>query len=310
MPRTHRLEEGLLPLWRDAVALWALVRDSAVAWSDDRAPRNGAALAYYMAFSMAPILIIATAIAGMFFGDAAAEGQIFIQAKDLLGASDARLVQAMIASASHTGRGAWPAVVGVLTIVIAATSALAELKDDLDQIWHAPAARDCGFWCHLWEFAQTRLLSIGIILTLGFLLLISLALSALLGVLARMLGVSDTTDASLQALDFLVSFALLTALCATIYKVLASVQLAWRDVTVGAVVTALLFTAGRHVIGLYFVSSAITSMYGAAGALLVVLIWVYYSALILLYGAEFTKLYTCRFGSLRRARRASAQRKP
>ncbi len=298
-----------MPLWRDAGALWALVRDSAVAWSDDRAPRNGAALAYYMAFSLAPILIIASAIAGLFFGDAAAEGQVFVQARDLLGAHDAQVVQAMIASAAHPGRGAWPALVGVLATLIAATSALAELKDDLDQIWRTPTAPDCGFWCRLWDFAQTRLLSIGIILTLGFLLLISLVLSALLGVLARSLGVSDATDALLQGLDFLIPFALVTALCATIYKVLASVELAWGDVIVGGVVTALLFTAGKHVIGAYFLSSAVTSMYGAAGALLVVLVWVYYSAQILLYGAELTKIYTYRFGSLRRASLPSAERK-
>ncbi len=297
-------------LRHDAGVLWALVRDSAYAWSDDRAPRKGAALAYYMAFSMAPILIIATAIAGLFFGDAAARGQIFIQAKSLLGASGAQVVQAMIASAGRPGRGTLPAVLGILTIVIGATSALAELKDGLDQIWQTHIERAGGFWRYLWDFARTRLLSIGIILTLGFLLLISLVLSALLEGLAHTLGVSDTTDLLLQGLDFLLSFALVTALFATIYKVLPSVQLAWRDVTIGAAVTALLFTAGKHVIGVYLGNSAVTSMYGAAGSLLVVLIWVYYSAQIFLYGAEFTKIYTYRFGSLRHAGRPSPQPPP
>ncbi len=283
-----------------AGALWALVRDSARAWSADRAPRKGAALAYYMAFSMAPILIIATAVAGLFFGRAAAKGQIFIQARSLLGASGAQVVQAMIASAGRPGRGTLPAVVGVLTLVIGATSALAELKDGLDQIWRTPAERAAGLWRYLWDFARTRLLSIGIILALGLLLLISLVLSALLAGLARTLGVSDRTGLLLQALDFLLNFGLVTALFATIYKVLPEVPLAWRDVTVGAAVTALLFTAGKHVIGVYLGNNAVTSMYGAAGSLLAVLIWVYYSAQIFLYGAEFTKIYTYRFGSLRR----------
>ena len=289
-------------MWPDARALWALVRDSAYAWVDDRAPRKGAALAYYMAFSMAPILIIATAIAGVFFGDAAAKGQIFIQARTLLGSSGAQVVQAMIASAGRPGRGTLPAVLGVVTLAIGATSALAELKDGLDQIWGTKADRASGFWRYLWDFAHTRLLSIGIILTLGFLLPVSLVLSALLAGLSRRLGVSDTTDLLLQALNFLVSFGLVAALFATIYKVLPSVQLAWRDVAIGALVTSLLFTAGKHVIGVYLGNSALASMYGAAGSLLVVLIWVYFSAQIFLYGAEFTKIYTHRFGSLRHDR--------
>ncbi len=283
-----------------ARVLWALIRDSAQAWIDDRATRKGAALAYYMAFSIAPMLIIATAIAGLVFGDAAARGQIFIQARSLLGASGAQVVQAMVASAGRPGTGTLPAILGGVTLLIGATSALAELKDGLDQIWHTQAERAYGFWRYLWDFAQTRLLSIGIILTLGFLLLISLVVSALLEGLGHALGVSDTADLLLQALDFLLSFALVTALFATIYKVLPSVQLAWRDVIIGAAVTALLFTAGKHVIGVYLGNRAVTSMYGAAGSLLVVLIWVYYSAQIFLYGAEFTKVYTLRFGSLRR----------
>ncbi len=287
-------------LRHSARVLWALVRDSAQAWSDDRASRKGAALAYYMAFSMAPMLIIATAIAGLFFGDAAARGQVFVQARSLLGAKGAQAVQAMIASAGRSGTGTLPAIIGVVTLLIGATSALAELKDGLDQIWHTQAERAYGFWHYLWDFAQTRLLSIGIIFALGFLLLISLVVSALLEGLGHALGVSDTAGLLLQAIDFLVSFTLVTTLFATIYKVLPSVQLAWRDVIVGAAVTALLFTAGKHVIGVYLGNRAVTSTYGAAGSLLAVLVWVYYSAQIFLYGAEFTKVYTFRFGSLRR----------
>ncbi|HTW39147.1 MAG TPA: YihY/virulence factor BrkB family protein [Steroidobacteraceae bacterium] len=286
--------------WRDPRALWALVRDSAYAWSEDRASRKGAALAYYMAFSMAPILIVATAIAGLFFGSAAAKGEIFEQMQKVLGPSGAHVMQAMVASAGRPGRGTVPAVIGVVTMLIGSTSALAELKDGLDQIWNVPTARSSGFLRYLWDFAHTRLLSILIILGLGFLLLVSLLFSALLTGLAQRLGVSDAADALLQALNFLLSLALVTVLFATIYKVLPSVQLAWRDVAIGATVTAVLFTIGKHVIGVYLGHSAVTSTYGAAGSLLVVLVWVYYSAQIFLYGAEFTKVYATRFGSLRR----------
>jgi membrane protein len=289
--------------WRDVNALWMLIRDAAYAWTEDRAPRRGAALAYYMAFSMAPILIVVIAIAGLFFGSAAAKGDIFAEMNTILGATSARVIQAMIASAGRPGRGTLPAVIGVITAVIGSTSALAELKDGLDQIWNTQSPRSSGFWRYLWEFARTRLLSILVILSIGFLLLVSLVFSALLTGLAHGLGVSDVANALLQVLNFLLSLALVTVLFATIYKVLPAVRLAWRDVIVGATVTALLFAIGKHVIGLYLGHSAVSSTYGAAGSLLVVLIWVYYSAQIFLYGAEFTKIYATRFGSLRRIMR-------
>lgn len=288
------------PLWRDLRAAWGLIRDSGYAWSEDRASRKGAALAYYMAFSLAPMLIIATAVAGVIFGQAAARGEIFTQAKTLLGADAARVVQTMIASAGRSGQGTWPAILGVITIVVGATSALAELKDGLDQIWNTQTGRTAGFGRYLLDFARTRLLAIGVILSLGLLLIVSLVASALLAGLSHALGVSDPTDALLQVCNFLLSFALVTTLFATIYKVLPSVQLAWRDVITGAAVTAVLFNIGKHVIGVYLGSRASSSMYGAAGSLLVVLLWVYYSAQIFLYGAEFTKVYARRYGSLRR----------
>ncbi|MGH8220962.1 MAG: YihY/virulence factor BrkB family protein, partial [Steroidobacteraceae bacterium] len=293
-------------LWREPRAIWALFRDSAYAWSEDRASRKGAALAYYMAFSLAPILIIATAVAGLIFGEAAARGQIFEQAKSLLGSDGARVVQTMIASAGRPGRGTWPAILGAVTIVVGATSALAELKDGLDQIWNTETGRTFRFGHYVLEFARTRLLAIGVILALGLLLILSLVLSALLAGVSHAMGVSGATDIALQTFNFLLSFGLVTVLFATIYKVLPAVPLAWRDVIVGAVVTALLFNVGKHLIGVYLGSRASSSMYGAAGSLLVVLVWVYYSAQIFLYGAEFTKIYARRYGSLRRMERPAA----
>jgi membrane protein len=285
--------------WCNARALWALVRDSGTAWSEDRAPRKGAALAYYTAFSLAPILIIAIAIAGAFFGDQAARGQIYTQMKGLIGPAGAGVVQQMVASAGRSGHGIIPTLLGVVTLLVGATSALAELKDGLDELWHAQIARSSGFWRYLLDFARTRLLSIGLILALGFLLLISLVLSAILAALANAWGGTDTTNVLLQSLNFLLSFGLVTALFATIYKVLPAVQLAWRDVIIGAGVTALMFDVGKHLIGVYLGNSAVTSMYGAAGSMLVVLVWVYYSAQIFIFGAEFTKVFAHRFGSLR-----------
>jgi membrane protein len=287
-------------LWRNAQAVWALIRDSAYAWSEDRASRKGAALAYYMAFSLAPMLIIATAVAGLFFGEAAARGQIFDQAKDMLGPDGARVVQAMIANAARPGRGTWPAILGIVTIAVGATSALAELKDGLDQIWNTQTGKTFRFGHYLLDFARTRLLAIAIILTLGLLLILSLVLSALLAGLTHKVGVSDTTNIALQVFNFLLSFGLVTALFATIYKVLPAVTLAWRDVIVGAVVTGVLFNIGKYVIAAYLGKRASSSMYGAAGSGLVVLVWVYYSAQIFLFGAEFTKVYARRYGSLRR----------
>lgn len=285
--------------WCNARAIWSLLRDSADAWSEDRAPRKGAALAYYTAFSLAPILIIAIAIAGAFFGDEAARGEIYAQMKGLIGPAGAAVVQTMVASAGRSGHGILPTVLGVVTLLVGATSALAELKDGLDELWHAKVARSSGFWRYLVDFVRTRLLSFGLILALGFLLLISLVLSALLAALSNAWGSTGTSSIALQGLNFLLSFGLVTALFATIYKVLPAVQLAWRDVMIGAAVTALLFDIGKHLIGVYLGNSAVTSMYGAAGSMLVVLIWVYYSAQIFIFGAEFTKVFAHRFGSLR-----------
>ena len=288
------------PSWRSSGELWRLIRDAAYAWSADRAPRKGAALAYYTAFSLAPILVITIYVAGAFFGRSAARGEIYLQLRALLGSEAARAVQAMIADAARPGHhGRLATLLGLLTLIIGSTTALAELKDGLDQIWGARARESDSFGHYIWRFLCTRLLSISLILALGFLLLISLVLSAVLAALGHVWSGSDTTSMLLQLLNFTLSFGLVTALFATIYKVLPAVQIAWRDVLVGAAVTALLFDIGKHLIGVYLGNSAVTSMYGAAGSFLVVLVWVYYSAQIFLYGAEFTKVYAYRFGSLR-----------
>jgi membrane protein len=276
-------------------AVWVLMRDSVWEWVGDRASRKGAALAFYTVFSLAPILIVAIAIAGLFFGEDAARGEIYGQMSDLLGPDGARAIEAMVMSASRPGAGLIATVIGMVTLFVGATSALAELKDGLDQIWNVPAERTSGFW----YFVRTRLLSIGVILSIGFLLLVSLVLSAVLTALAKRWGPADATGVVLESVNFVFSFALVTVLFAMIYKILPSARIAWRDVIIGSLVTALLFSVGKFAIGLYLGNSAIASSYGAAGSVVLVLVWVYYSAQIFLLGAEFTKVYAHRYGSRR-----------
>ena len=283
-----------------ARSAYELVREAISEWINDRASRKGAALAFYTVFSLAPILILSIAIAGLFFGKEAARGEIFAEVSGLLGRDGAQAIQAMVESASRPGAGALATLIGFTTLFVGATTALVELKDGLDQIWHVPPEKMSG----IWYFISKRLLSFGLILTLGFLLLVSLALSAGLSVLARMWGPRDATAWVLESLNFLFSFALVTVLFAMIYKILPSVRIAWRDVIIGAVITALLFNVGKFAIGLYLGNSAIGSTYGAAGSVILILVWVYYSAQIFLLGAEFTKVYAHRHGSKRGSPRA------
>lgn len=272
-----------------------LVRDSIVGWLDHNASRTGAALAFYTVFSLAPILLLSIAIAGAFFGERAARGQIFEQIRDLIGPSGATAVESIIQNASTSGSGALTTVFSVLTVIIGATTALVELKAGLDKIWDVPPEQRQGFW----YFIRTRLLSVGVILALAFLLLVSLIISAGLTALEELSPGKQLFNLVYEWLNLLFSFALVAALFATIYKVLPSVRIAWRDVTVGAVMTAALFTIGKYAIGAYLGNSGLASTYGAAGSIILLLVWVYYSAQIFLFGAEFTRSYAHHFGSLR-----------
>jgi membrane protein len=274
--------------------IWSLMRETGTEWINDRASRKGAALAYYTIFSLAPLLILAISIAGFFFGEEAARGEIVAQMRELLGPDGARAVQAVIENAAQPAVGVWATVIGLGTLIVGATTALAELKDDLDEIWDTPPERIRGFW----YLVRKRLLSVGMILALGFLLLVSLVLSAVSVALSRLWSLGDATSVLLQLVNFAFSFVLVTALFAMIYKILPAVRIAWRDVTIGAVITALLFSIGKALIGIYLGNSAIASTYGAAGSVILILVWVYYSAQIFLLGAEFTKVYAFRFGSM------------
>jgi membrane protein len=254
----------------------------------------GAALAYYTLFSLAPILIVAIAIAGLAFGQEAVRGEIVGQIDGLVGHQGALAVQGMLEGAARPSSSIPATIIGIITFFLGATGAFLELQTDLDAIWRVKPKQSGSF---LQALLKQRLISFGLVLGFAFLLLTSLVVSAALAALHTYMGNAFPGVAVLwQALDVVVSLAVITALFAMIYKVLPDVKLAWRDVWVGGLVTAGLFTIGKSLIGFYIGSSAFSSTYGAAGSVVVVLVWVYYSAQIILLGAEFTREYVKRFG--------------
>jgi membrane protein len=264
-------------------------------WIAQRAASKGAALAFYTLFSMAPILVLAIAISGALFGTQAAQGEIFAQLHGLLGPGGAQAVELLLAGARHPQDNTIATLIATFFLLVGATTVFAELKESLDEIWHVPPQRSGGF-LHL---VRTRLLSFGLVLVLAFLLLVSLVVSAGLSMLERYWG-SLWNGAHLLALASSgFSFAVIALLFAIIYKLLPQVRLSWRDVWIGALGTAALFTLGKHLIGVYLGNSGIASAYGAAGSVLALLLWVYYSAQIFFLGAEFTRQYALWFGSMR-----------
>jgi membrane protein len=277
-----------------AAGLWTVLKRAFVGWWGDNVPRMGAALAYYTLFSLAPILIVAIAIAGLAFGQEAVRGEIVGQIEGLVGHQGAQAVQGMLEGAARPSSSIPATIIGIITFFLGATGAFLELQTDLDAIWRVKPKQSGSF---LQALLKQRLISFGLVLGFAFLLLTSLVVSAALAALHTYMGNAFPGVAVLwEALDVVVSLAVVTALFAMIYKVLPDVKLAWRDVWVGGLVTAGLFTIGKSLIGFYIGSSAFSSTYGAAGSVIVVLVWVYYSAQIVLLGAEFTREYVKRFG--------------
>jgi membrane protein len=266
-------------------------------WLDDYAPSMGAALSYYTLFSLAPLLLIVVSVAGLVFGEDAVRGELFAQLQGLMGDDAAQAVQSLLASVHKPVHGALGTVVGVALLLFGATTVFGELQDALDRIWRAPArAKTSG----LWSLLRARLLSFGLILGLAFLLMVSLVFGAVISALGKWWGpLLAGWEALAQAINVIVGFALATAVFAMIYKLMPRVHVRWHDVWRGAIVTALLFTVGKFLIGLYIGKSGIASGFGAAGSLVIVLLWVYYSAQIFLVGAEFTWVYAKTFGSMR-----------
>ncbi|MEO6031498.1 MAG: YihY/virulence factor BrkB family protein [Burkholderiaceae bacterium] len=278
-------------------AWWRLVKSAASAWVDDYAPSMGAALSYYTVFSLAPLLLIVISIAGLMFGADAARGEIFGQLRGLMGDDAAKVIEGLLASVNRPTEGITATLIGVTVLLIGATSVFGELQNALDRIWRAPArANSSG----LWNMLRTRLLSFGMILGLAFMLMVSLVLDAAMAAAGRWWGgLFGDWAATAQTLNLLAGFALTTLVFAMIYKLMPRVHVLWGDVWLGALVTSLMFSIGRFLIGLYIGKSSVASGFGAAGSLVVILIWVYYSAQIFLLGAEFTRAYARAFGSMR-----------
>lgn len=274
--------------------IFELLKETYNEWSEDKAARLAASLAYYTVFSIAPLLIIVIAVAGLVFGREAAQGQIEAQIQGLIGEDSAKFVQTLIEASSNKTTGTIATVIGVVTLLFGATGLFGQLQDALNTIWEVTPKPGRG----VLGIIKDRFFSFTMVLGIGFLLMVSLVVSAALATVNEYVsGLFDNLAFLGQVINFIVSFGVITLLFATIYKILPDVEIAWRDVWIGAAVTALLFTIGKFLIGLYIGHSAVASSYGAAGALVVILLWVYYSAQILLLGAEFTQVYAKRFGS-------------
>jgi membrane protein len=275
---------------------WQLLKASAQAWNDDYAASMGAAIAYYTTFSLAPLLIIVIAVAGLVFDREAARGEISAQIAGLVGMDGAKAVEGLLQSASEPATSLLASIIGTATLILGATSVFVELQSDLDRIWRAPALPPSS---GILSLLRSRLLSFGMIVTMGFLLLVSLVVGAGLSALNNW-GTTMFPGALivLQALNLLVGFGVTTLLFATAYRILPRARIAWADVWIGAAVTAVLFTVGKYLIGLYLGHAGVSSGFGAAGSLVIILAWVYYSAQIFLLGAEFTWVYAHKYGSL------------
>ncbi|WP_066270221.1 YihY/virulence factor BrkB family protein [Hydrogenophaga palleronii] len=276
--------------------VWSLIRDTLTAWIDDYAPSMGAALAFYTLFSIAPLLLIVISVAGLLFGEDAARGEIMEQLSGLVGVDSARTLQSVLESLNQPSASAYGTVVGVGVLLIGATTVFGELQNAMDRIWRSPdlPAPRGGFWSIL----RSRLLSAGVVLGVGFLLMVSLVASAALAALGKWWAPWFGNMAmAANLVDWALSFLSMTALFGMIYKWLPRAKVPWSDVLVGAALTALLFTIGKFLIGLYIGRSGVASPFGAAASLVVLLLWVYYSAQIFLLGAEFTWIYSHRHGS-------------
>ncbi|MER8970934.1 MULTISPECIES: YihY/virulence factor BrkB family protein [unclassified Mesorhizobium] len=280
-------------MWNLAAEGWRLLKQSVIGFIDDNALSHGAAIAFYATTSLAPILLIVVAIAGMAFGHEAAQLALSAQIAGLMGPQSAELLRATIENASQKEAGTLASILGLVTLFVAASGVFGEMQLGLNEIWKVkPSGATIS------RMVRARIASLGLVAALGFLLLVSLVVSAAISALGEVINAYlPFGTIILSAINGIVSFALITLLFAAIYKVLPDRSLQWRDVGIGAVVTGFLFTIGKSLIGWYIGTSAISSSYGAAGALLVVLLWVYYSAEIFLLGAEFTRAYSVRHGS-------------
>jgi membrane protein len=282
-----------------ATGAWVLAKDTVKGFIADEALSHGASIAYYTLFAVAPVLLIIIAIAGLVFGREAAEAAIVAQLSGLMGESTAKALEEILHKVGDREGGVWATVVGAGALILTATGVFGEVQSALNVIWKAKDDKAKERRSTLGRLARARAASLGLVVTSGFLITVSLATSAALEALSDYLrGVFPGAETVLTVADFVISTALIGFLFAAIYKVLPDKPIAWRDVAIGALVTALLFEGGKYLIALYIGKSDVASTYGAAGALVVLLLWIYYTAQIFLLGAEFTYAYARRYGSL------------
>jgi membrane protein len=272
--------------------IWHYLKETGSDFWDDNALSRGAAISFYTILSLGPLLVLCIAVAGVFFGEDAAQGAIVDQLRGMMGQQSAEMIQSMIASAGKHNGGFWATMIGVGTLLITATSVFAELQAALNFIWKAEPQAGIG------PVIKARAAGLGLVASLGFLLLVSLVISAALqAVSSYVLGVVPAAKAMFEVANVLVTFFIISALFAAIYRILPDRQISWGDVVVGAVVTAFLSTIGKIAIAWYIATFSVANSYGAAGTLIVVLIWIYYSCEIFLLGAEFTKVWAAHHGS-------------
>jgi membrane protein len=276
-------------------SLWQFLKDVFTQWIDDEPFLLASSLSYYTLFSLAPLLVIAIAVAGLVFGQEAAQNQIVETIGGMIGPESAKAIQGMIENASAKPKtGIISTVVGAVTLLIGAGGVVGQLQTSLNKVWGVEPKPGQG----IWVFIRQRFVSFAMVLAVGFLLLISLVVSAVLSALSQFMGSLIGGAAFVgHLLDIVVSLAFITMLFAMIYKFIPDVQIRWKDVWIGAALTSILFTIGKFLIGLYLGSSSVGSAYGAAGSLVTILLWVYYSSLIFLVGAEFTQSYASTYGS-------------
>lgn len=273
---------------------FGLIKQAVNSWLDDYAPSMGAAIAFYTVFSLAPLVIIVIGIAGFFWGEEAVQGQLFAQVSSMVGVEGAKAVEGVVQGAQEPSQGIIATIISVLMLGVGATTVFSELQSALDRIWKVDTKKQSG----IWGLIRSRLLSFGLVLTLAFLLLVSLVISSILAALGTWAGgILPGWELLLQGVNLVITLGILTLLFAMIYRFMPQAPVAWRDVRTGAFVTAVLFEIGKVLIGLYMGKASVASSYAAAGSLVVVLIWVYYAAQVFLLGAEFTRVYAEAHGS-------------
>ena len=278
-----------------------MLRQTFLEWNRDRAQRMGAAVAFYALLSLAPLLIVLVALVATILGTKAAEGQLALEAQDLIGLEQARALQAMVRNADEPGIGFAATLLSAVTLFLSASSVAAEIQDALNTIWQVPGPRRTLLNSVFYLIGE-RFYALGMVLGAGFLLLLSVSLSASIAAIGKFFHFwLPYPEAVLESAESLVSFAVVTLILAAFYKILPDLPLHWSDVIAGAVLTSLLFTLGKQPLAFYLGKVSFGSAYGAAGSLVVILVWVYYSAQLFFLGAEFTKVYTRRLGSLKPA---------